>query len=74
MMASGIAHDFNNLLTIINGNLEMARYVSRDENVSQLLGESAKALNRHRAVDSPVHHLFRQLPAAEIPGSVAQVD
>lgn len=45
MMASGIAHDFNNLLTIINGNLEMARYVSRDENVSQLLGESAKALN-----------------------------
>lgn len=45
MMASGIAHDFNNLLTIINGNIEMARYVNRDENVSQLLGESAKALN-----------------------------
>jgi signal transduction histidine kinase/DNA-binding LytR/AlgR family response regulator len=45
MMASGIAHDFNNLLTVISGNLEMARYVSRDENVNQLLGESAKALN-----------------------------
>lgn len=44
-MASGIAHDFNNLLTVISGNLEMARYVSRDENVNQLLGESAKALN-----------------------------
>ena len=44
MMASGIAHDFNNLLTIISGNLEMARYVSRDENVNQLLAESAKAL------------------------------
>lgn len=44
MMASGIAHDFNNLLTVISGNLEMARYVSRDENVNQLLGESAKAL------------------------------
>ncbi|MDD2462416.1 MAG: response regulator [Desulfobulbus sp.] len=44
MMASGIAHDFNNLLTIISGNLEMARYVSRDESVSQLLAESAKAL------------------------------
>jgi signal transduction histidine kinase/AmiR/NasT family two-component response regulator len=45
MMASGIAHDFNNLLTIINGNLEMARYMSRDESVNQLLSESAKALN-----------------------------
>jgi two-component system, cell cycle sensor histidine kinase and response regulator CckA len=45
LMASGIAHDFNNLLTIINGNIEMARYVNRDENVNQLLGESAKALN-----------------------------
>jgi len=45
MMASGIAHDFNNLLTIISGNLEMARYVSRDESVNQLLAESAKALN-----------------------------
>ena len=44
MMASGIAHDFNNLLTIISGNLEMARYVSRDEGVNQLLAESAKAL------------------------------
>lgn len=44
MMASGIAHDFNNLLTIISGNLEMARYVSRDENVNNLLAESAKAL------------------------------
>ncbi len=45
MMASGIAHDFNNLLTVISGNLEMARYVSRDDNVNQLLGESAKALH-----------------------------
>lgn len=44
MMASGIAHDFNNLLTVISGNLEMARYVSHDENVNQLLSESAKAL------------------------------
>ncbi len=45
LMASGIAHDFNNLLTIINGNLEMARYISRDNNVNHLLGESAKALD-----------------------------
>ncbi|WP_319588443.1 response regulator [uncultured Desulfobulbus sp.] len=45
LMASGISHDFNNLLTIISGNVEMARYISRDENVSQLLGESTKALN-----------------------------
>lgn len=45
LMASGIAHDFNNLLTILNGNIEMARYMCRDENVSHLLGESAKALN-----------------------------
>ncbi|MBM9536341.1 hybrid sensor histidine kinase/response regulator [Desulfobulbus alkaliphilus] len=45
LMASGIAHDFNNLLTIINGNIEMARYVCHDDNVSQLLNESAKALD-----------------------------
>ena len=44
-MASGIAHDFNNLLTIINGNIEMARYVCHDSNVSNLLNESAKALD-----------------------------
>ena len=44
-MANGIAHDFNNLLTIITGNVEMARYVCRDDNVSSLLGESAKALD-----------------------------
>ena len=44
MMANGIAHDFNNLLTIISGNLEMARYISRDEGVNELLAESAKAL------------------------------
>jgi signal transduction histidine kinase/DNA-binding response OmpR family regulator len=45
LMASGIAHDFNNLLTIINGNIEMARYVSRDVKVDHLLGESTKALD-----------------------------
>ncbi len=45
VMACGIAHDFNNLLTIISGNVEMARYVSRDQEVSQLLAESAKALD-----------------------------
>jgi two-component system, cell cycle sensor histidine kinase and response regulator CckA len=45
LMAGGISHDFNNLLTIVSGNIEMARYVSRDENVNQLLNESIKALN-----------------------------
>ena len=45
LMASGIAHDFNNLLTIINGNVEMARYVCRDDKVNSLLSESAKALD-----------------------------
>jgi two-component system, cell cycle sensor histidine kinase and response regulator CckA len=44
LMASGIAHDFNNLLTIINGNIEMARYIARDETVASLLAESTKAL------------------------------
>jgi signal transduction histidine kinase/CheY-like chemotaxis protein len=44
LMASGIAHDFNNLLTIISGNIEMARYVSRDESVTHLLSGSARAL------------------------------
>lgn len=44
-MASGIAHDFNNLLTILRGNIEMARYVCREDKVSRLLGESAKALD-----------------------------
>ena len=43
-MASGIAHDFNNLLTIINGNVEMARIISLDEKVNQLLAETGKAL------------------------------
>jgi len=43
-MASGIAHDFNNLLTIINGNVEMARILSLDEKVQQLLVETGKAL------------------------------
>ena len=45
LMACGIAHDFNNLLTIISGNLEMARFVSRDAEVNRLLGESARALD-----------------------------
>ncbi|HHB77150.1 MAG TPA: response regulator [Desulfobulbus sp.] len=43
-MAGGIAHDFNNLLTIINGNVEMARILSLDEKVNQLLAETGKAL------------------------------
>ncbi len=43
-MAGGIAHDFNNLLTIINGNVEMARILSLDEKVNQLLVETGKAL------------------------------
>ena len=45
VMACGIAHDFNNLLTIINGNIEMARVISRDAEVSNLLDESVKALD-----------------------------
>ncbi|MCF6186499.1 MAG: response regulator [Desulfobulbaceae bacterium] len=43
-MASGIAHDFNNLLTIINGNVEMARVLSDDDEVDLLLAETSKAL------------------------------
>ncbi len=43
-MASGIAHDFNNLLTIINGNVEMARLISTENEVDGLLGEIGKAL------------------------------
>ncbi len=43
-MASGIAHDFNNLLTIINGNVEMARVLSNDDEINLLLAETSKAL------------------------------
>ena len=43
-MASGIAHDFNNLLTIINGNVEMAKILSTEEQVTGLLAETEKAL------------------------------
>jgi len=43
-MASGIAHDFNNLFTIINGNVEMAKVISKDDEVNHLLSETAKAL------------------------------
>lgn len=45
LMASGISHDFNNLMTIISGNIEMARYVSQDGNVNQMLGEAGRAVN-----------------------------
>lgn len=45
LMANGIAHDFNNLLTIVNGNIEIARYVCRDDKVGSLLDESVKALD-----------------------------
>lgn len=45
LMASGISHDFNNLLTIISGNIEMARYVSRDEQLNQMLTEAGKAIH-----------------------------
>lgn len=45
VMACGIAHDFNNLLTVISGNLEMAKFISRDQDVTRLLGESSKALD-----------------------------
>ena len=44
VMASGISHDFNNLMTIVSGNVEMAHYVSRDENVQHLLNEAGKAI------------------------------
>ncbi|MCL2340185.1 MAG: response regulator [Proteobacteria bacterium] len=44
VMASGISHDFNNLMTIVSGNVEMAHYVSRDENVQHLLNEASKAI------------------------------
>ena len=30
-MAGGIAHDFNNILTIILGNADLARYVTKDD-------------------------------------------
>lgn len=43
-MASGIAHDFNNLLTIITGNIEMAKVLTTDNKVDQLLRETGKAL------------------------------
>ncbi|MCL2458933.1 MAG: response regulator, partial [Desulfobulbus sp.] len=45
LMAGGISHDFNNLMTIISGNIEMARYISRDENANHLLNEAVKAVN-----------------------------
>lgn len=44
LMASGISHDFNNLLTIISGNIEMARYVCREESIGQMLEEAGKAV------------------------------
>lgn len=44
IMASGIAHDFNNLLTIINGNIEMAKVLSKDNEINTLLNETGKAL------------------------------
>ena len=44
VMASGIAHDFNNLLTIISGNLEMSRFLTKEKKVDELLNEAAKAL------------------------------
>lgn len=44
LMASGISHDFNNLLTIISGNIEMARYVCREDDIRKMLEEAGKAV------------------------------
>lgn len=44
LMASGISHDFNNLLTVISGNIEMARYVCREESIGKMLEEAGKAV------------------------------
>ena len=44
MMASGIAHDFNNLLTVINGNVEMSRFLNKETQVEALLDEAGRAL------------------------------
>lgn len=44
VMASGIAHDFNNLLTVINGNVEMSRFLNKEKQVDALLEEAGKAL------------------------------
>ena len=44
VMASGIAHDFNNLLTVINGNVEMSRFLNKEKQIEALLDEAGKAL------------------------------
>ncbi|PIE59477.1 MAG: hypothetical protein CSA32_03760 [Desulfobulbus propionicus] len=44
LLISGLAHDFNNLLTILSGNIEMSRYLSREKQVTDLLEEASNAL------------------------------
>ena len=47
VLAAGIAHDFNNLLTAIMGNVELARFLLKDNaEVGNLLEEARKAGRR----------------------------
>lgn len=45
-LAGGIAHDFNNLLGGIYGNIELARFKSKDENVINHLNGTLESLER----------------------------
>ena len=69
-MAGGLAHDFNNILTVVQTNLQLiAESSAHDEETSEMLMESATALER-------ANQLTRQLLgiARERPGERARVD
>jgi signal transduction histidine kinase len=46
LVAGGISHDFNNVLTMLFGHLALARRLSQDESLSNVLAEAEKACAR----------------------------
>ena len=50
VFAGGIAHDFNNLLTAILGNISLARMVSDNEKIHDILSDAEKASERAKTL------------------------
>jgi PAS domain S-box-containing protein len=50
VLAGGIAHDFNNLLTGIFGYIDLARFVSKDEAITEYLNATLATLGRAKAL------------------------
>ncbi|MGE5397918.1 MAG: ATP-binding protein [Chitinophagales bacterium] len=73
VLAGGLAHDFNNLLTVIGGNISLARMVTSQDDIAEILVEGERAAQQAKQITQQLMTIARGNAPVKKTASIARL-